>query len=86
MCKRVVASAALAAGFLAFTGIAQAAALKVMADSPLGPALSKVLEGQGHLRRERCRLSLVRFWRVSAIRRQVGKDRVAPTASSNRYR
>jgi len=37
MRKRVVVPAAVAAGLLVFTGIAQAAALKVMADSPLGP-------------------------------------------------
>ncbi|HEY5299696.1 MAG TPA: substrate-binding domain-containing protein [Acetobacteraceae bacterium] len=44
MRKRVVVPAAVAAGLLVFTGIAQAAALKVMADSPLGPALSKVAD------------------------------------------
>lgn len=44
MRKRVVVPAVLAAGLLAFTGTAQAAELKIMADSPLGPALSKVVD------------------------------------------
>jgi molybdate transport system substrate-binding protein len=34
----------LAVGLLAFTGMAQAADLKVMGDAPLGPALSKVAD------------------------------------------
>ena len=44
MRKRVVVPAVLAAGLLALTGAAQAAELKVMADSPLGPALTKVAD------------------------------------------
>jgi len=44
MRKRVVAPAVLAVGFLAFTGTIQGAELKVMGDSPLGPALSKVAD------------------------------------------
>jgi molybdate transport system substrate-binding protein len=44
MRKRVVVPAVLAAGVLAFTETAQAAELKVMGDSPLGPALSKVAD------------------------------------------
>ena len=44
MYRRVVVSAGLAVGLLAFAGTAEAAELKVMADSPLGPALSKVAD------------------------------------------
>ena len=44
MRRWVVVSAVLAAVLLAFTGTAQATELKVMADSPLGPALSKVAD------------------------------------------
>lgn len=40
----VVVPAVLAAVLLAFTRTAHAADLKVMADSPLGPALSKVAD------------------------------------------
>ena len=42
--QRVIGPALLAAVLLAFTGTAHAAELKVMADSPLGPALTKVAE------------------------------------------
>ena len=44
MGKCVVVPVVLAAMLLAFTGTTQAAELKVMADSPLGPALSKVAD------------------------------------------
>lgn len=44
MRQRVVVPAVLAAILLAFAGTARAAELKVMADSPLGPALSKVVD------------------------------------------
>jgi molybdate transport system substrate-binding protein len=43
MWKRVVLPAVLAAGLVVCSGITQAAPLKVMADSPLGPALSKIV-------------------------------------------
>ncbi len=41
---RVVRSFFVAAGLLAFTGAAHTAELKVMADAPVGPALSKVAD------------------------------------------
>jgi len=44
MRKHVVVRAALAASLLAFAGTARAAELRVKADSPLGPALSKVAD------------------------------------------
>ena len=43
MWTRSVLPAVLATGLIACTGMAQAARLKVMGDSPLGPALSKVV-------------------------------------------